>query len=144
MSDNHWMRIPPETEVESGMTWTIAVSAEQRSLGAVFVLLNRPCESLAALTTAEWMDLHSHIQRVGHALNDLFTPFSYEHVFLRHGVRQMYMEVVPRYRSPRTWRGETFEDDGQVPRSDRQRQPLSEEALAELRDAIRARLPNVV
>jgi diadenosine tetraphosphate (Ap4A) HIT family hydrolase len=143
MSENHWLRIPPEMQVESRLTWTIAVSSDQRALGASYMLLNRPCESLGRLTAAEWMDLHSHIQRVEKALDDLLAPDAYEHTFTSKGARQMYMQVLPRYQSPRTWSGETFTYD-EWGRPRQWPQQLSPEALRELRDAIRARLPAVV
>lgn len=139
-----WLRIPPETKVETRTTWTIAVSDDQHRLGTAMIFLNRPCESVADLTAAEWMDLHTHLQRIHRALAQLLGPDGYEHSFHISGARQVYMRVVPRYRSARTWRGETFDDchDGHtLPAGER---PLAAESLAELRDAIRDRLPAVV
>ena len=142
-----WIRIPPEAEVEARSTWTIAVGSDQQQLGSAVILLNRPCESVADLTAAEWMDLHTHLQRVHRALDQLLSPDSYEHAFHMSRSHQVFMEVVPRYRSPRHWLGETFEDSGPDDPGDPEvtdERSLEAEALRELRDAIRDRLPAVV
>jgi diadenosine tetraphosphate (Ap4A) HIT family hydrolase len=139
-----WLRIPPEAQVEARTTWTIALSANQRQLGAAVILLNRPCDSVADLTAAEWMDLHTHLQRVHRALDQLLSPDSYDHAFHMSRSHQVYMRVVPRYRTSRTWRGEVFDDS---PRDDDvvpDERPLESDALQELRDAIRDRMPAVV
>ena len=141
-----WLRIPPEAEVEARTTWTIAVGSDQQQLGSAVILLNRPCESVADLTAAEWMDLHTHLQRVHRALDQLLSPDTYDHAFHMSRSHQVYMEVVPRYRTPRHWLGETFEDTGTDDTNadvDAER-PLEATALRELRDAIRDRLPAVV
>jgi diadenosine tetraphosphate (Ap4A) HIT family hydrolase len=144
-----WLRIPPEAEVEARTTWTIAVGSDQAHLGSAVILLNRPCESVADLTAAEWMDLHTHLQRVHRALDQLLSPDTYDHAFHMSRSHQVYMEVVPRYRSPRHWLGETFEysgfedDDVDDSYGDAERS-LETTALRELRDAIRDRMPAVV
>lgn len=143
MSDT-WLRIPPEAQVEARTTWTIAVSTDQHQLGNAVILLNRPCDSVADLTAAEWMDLHTHLQRLHRALDQLLSPDTYDHAFHMGSSRQVYMQVLPRYRAPRTWMGEVFEDArGDQPSSPGER-PLDTTALQELRDAIRDRLPAVV
>jgi diadenosine tetraphosphate (Ap4A) HIT family hydrolase len=139
-----WLRIPPEAEVEARTTWTIAVGSDQQQLGSAVILLNRPCESVADLTAAEWMDLHTHLQRVHRALDQLLSPDTYDHAFHMSRSHQVYMEVVPRYRSPRHWLGETFEDTGADDAGGSDERSLEAAALRELRDAIRDRLPAVV
>jgi diadenosine tetraphosphate (Ap4A) HIT family hydrolase len=139
-----WLRIPPEAEVESRTTWTIAVSADQHQLGTAVILLNRPCASVGNLTAAEWMDLHNHLQRLHRALDTLLRPDGYDHDLHMSASNQVYMQVVPRYRSPRTWRGETFEDARGNANAGPAQRPFDPDALEELRDAIRDRLPLVV
>ncbi len=142
-----WLRIPPEAEVEARSTWTIAVGADQQQLGSAVILLNRPCESVADLTAAEWMDLHTHLQRVHKALDQLLSPDTYDHAFHMSRSHQVFMEVVPRYRSPRHWLGQTFEDsrrDEDDEANGTTERPLETAALRELRDAIRDRMPAVV
>jgi diadenosine tetraphosphate (Ap4A) HIT family hydrolase len=139
-----WIRIPPEAEVEARSTWTIAVGSDQQHLGSAVILLNRPCDSVAELTAAEWMDLHTHLQRVHRALDELLSPDTYEHAFHMSRSHQVFMAVVPRYRSPRHWLGETFEDSGSDDLETAAERPLEADALRELRDAIRDRLPVVV
>jgi diadenosine tetraphosphate (Ap4A) HIT family hydrolase len=139
-----WLRIPPEAEVEARASWTIAVSEDQHQLGSAIILLNRPCESVADLTAAEWMDLHRHLQRVHRALDQLLSPDTYDHAFHMSRSHQVFMEVVPRYTAPRHWLGETFEDAGIDDTAGPDERPLETTALRELRDAIRDRLPAVV
>jgi diadenosine tetraphosphate (Ap4A) HIT family hydrolase len=139
-----WLRIPPEAEVEARMSWTIAVGSDQQQLGSVVILLNRPCESVAELTAAEWMDLHTHLQRTHRALDQLLNPDTYDHAFHMSRSHQVYMEVVPRYRTARHWLGETFEDSGSADTEAPGERSLEATALRELRDAIRDRMPAVV
>ncbi|HEY8524157.1 MAG TPA: hypothetical protein VIL48_04285 [Acidimicrobiales bacterium] len=139
-----WLRIPPEAQVEARTTWTIAVSTDQHQLGAAVILLNRPCDSVADLTAAEWMDLHTHIQRVHRALDQLLSPDSYDHAFHMSPSHQVYMQVLPRYTTPRTWMGEVFDDARRGLPTGPGERPLEPAALQELRDAIRDRMPAVV
>jgi diadenosine tetraphosphate (Ap4A) HIT family hydrolase len=139
-----WLRIPPEAEVEARTSWTLAVGSDQQRLGSVVILLNRPCESVAELTAAEWMDLHTHLQRIHRALDQLLSPDTYDHAFHMSRSHQVYMEVVPRYTTPRHWLGETFEDRGVAGPEPADERSLESTALRELRDAIRDHLPAVV
>lgn len=139
-----WLRIPAETEIEVRRSWTLALNTNQFLLGTSVLLLNRPGGSVAALTAAEWMDLHTEIQRLERALDSLFAPDAYHHALLGELDRQVLVNVVPRYREARTWHGERFEDElwGRMFSPDDR--PMAPEALVELRDAIRGRLPIVV
>jgi diadenosine tetraphosphate (Ap4A) HIT family hydrolase len=144
-----WLRIRPEAEVEARTTWTIAIGDNQQQLGSVVILLNRPCDSVADLTAAEWMDLHTHLQRVHRALDALLRPDRYDHGFHMSGSHQVYMQVIPRYRTSRTWQGETFEDTrwGEAAVPDAvvaEERPLGPAAVQDLRDAIRDKMPAVV
>ncbi|HLM62889.1 MAG TPA: hypothetical protein VK306_01205 [Acidimicrobiales bacterium] len=144
MTQTNWLRVRPEAHVESRSTWTIAINENQYLLGATVILLNRPCEAVADLTAAEWMDLHAQLRRVQRALDDLLRPDQYDHAFLTSRSHQVYLDVVPRYRGSRSWAGELFQDPhfGDVFRVEDRR--LSGPALQDLRDAVRARLPAVV
>jgi diadenosine tetraphosphate (Ap4A) HIT family hydrolase len=144
VTETNWLRIPAETQVESRSTWTIAINENQYLLGATVILLNRPCEAVAELTAAEWMDLHTQLRRLQRALDDLLHPDQYDHAFLTSRTHQVYLDVVPRYRSSRSWAGERFDDPdyGEVFQVRERRLPVA--ALQDLRDAVRARLPAVV
>jgi diadenosine tetraphosphate (Ap4A) HIT family hydrolase/predicted nucleotidyltransferase len=131
------VRLRPETEIEAGPTWTIAVNTNQNLLGKTMVILNRPCESVTELTTAEWSDLHTQLRRLRIALDNLFQPDQYNYAFLMNLDRQVHLHVVPRYRAPRTWANQHFDDPhwGEVFGSEQR--PLPGEALQQLREAIR-------
>lgn len=139
-----WLRIPKDTEIEVRPSWTLAIDANQQLLGTSLILLNRPCEAVAALTAAEWMDLHTELQRLEVAIGGLLAPDTYDHAILGHLDHQVVVHIVPRYRQPREWHGERFDDThwGEVFSPDER--ALSDEALRALRDALRDRLPRVV
>jgi diadenosine tetraphosphate (Ap4A) HIT family hydrolase len=139
-----WLRIPDETQIEVRPAWTLAVNRNQFLLGTSVILLNRPGGSVAALTAAEWMDLHTELQRLERALDDLFAPDAYHHAFLGELDRQVLVNVVPRYRTARTWQGRRFEDERWGRMFLPEDRPMAPHDLAELRDAIRDRLPLVV
>jgi hypothetical protein len=90
------------------------------------------------------MDLHTHLQRTHRALDQLLNPDTYDHAFHMSRSHQVYMEVVPRYRTARHWLGETFEDSGSADTEAPGERSLEATALRELRDAIRDRMPAVV
>jgi diadenosine tetraphosphate (Ap4A) HIT family hydrolase len=144
VTDTRWLRIPADTQIEARTTWTIAVNENQHLLGACVILLNRPCGSVAALNAAEWMDLHTQMQRVQKALDDLLAPDQYDFAFFTNLAHQVLLDVIPRYQGVRSWGGERFEDErwGEVAvPAERKVDPA---ALRDLRDALRERLPTVV
>jgi diadenosine tetraphosphate (Ap4A) HIT family hydrolase len=70
----------------------------------------------------------------------LFAPDLYNHAFLMNEDRQVHLHVVPRYKSERSWSGETFTDQhwGALFGGDERR--LNDADLRVLADAIRSRL----
>ena len=86
--------VRPETVVEAGPTWTIAVNMNQNLLGKTVVVLNRPCPSVTDLTIAEWTDLHTQIKRMRAALDSLFEPDLYNYAFLMNVDRQVHLHVL--------------------------------------------------
>jgi diadenosine tetraphosphate (Ap4A) HIT family hydrolase len=144
VTETRWLRIPQDTYVDARTTWTIAVNENQHLLGACVILLNRPCEAVAKLTAAEWMDLHTQLQRAQRAVDDLLAPDQYDVGFFANNTRQVSLDVLPRYRGVRSWGGEKFGDPawGSVARLEQR--SMEPAALRDLRDAIRDRLPAVV
>lgn len=144
MTETRWLRIPQDTHVEARTTWTIAVNENQHLLGACVILLNRPCWSVSALTAAEWMDLHTQMQRAQRALDDLLAPDQYDFAFFANLAHQVALDVLPRYEGVRSWGGEKFSDPDFGTAATAAERRMEPAALRDLRDAIRDRLPAVV
>jgi diadenosine tetraphosphate (Ap4A) HIT family hydrolase len=144
VTETRWLRIPQDTHVEARATWTIAVNENQYLLGACVILLNRPCGSVSKLTAAEWMDLHTQMQRAQRALDDLLAPDQYDFAFFTNLAHQVVLDVLPRYQGVRSWGGEKFTDPDWGVIAAPGRRAMAPAALRDLRDAIRDRLPAVV
>lgn len=144
MTETRWLRIPQDTYIDARTTWTIAVSENQYLLGACVILLNRPCEAVSKLTAAEWMDLHTQLQRAQRAVDDLLAPDQYDVGFFANNTRQVSLDVLPRYRGVRSWGGEKFGDPAWGSVATLELRSMEPAALRDLRDAIRDRLPAVV
>jgi diadenosine tetraphosphate (Ap4A) HIT family hydrolase len=58
----------------------------------------------------DWAGLHLHLAKTTTALDSLFSPDQYNFAFLINLDVHVYLHVVPRYASPREWRGQTYTD----------------------------------
>lgn len=94
------------------------------------------------MAVEEWSDLHLQITRTTTALDSLFDPDLYNYTFLINQDAHVHLHVVPRYCSPREWRGERFVDSYFGGLFGTEQRQLPREALQDLRDAIRERLPD--
>lgn len=104
------LAVAPETLIEVGRFWTLALNRNQNLVGKTMVVANRHVESVTALEPEEWLDLHQQMSRVKNALDDLFHPDQYNHAFLMNADAQVHLHVVPRYRAERGWGGQMFTD----------------------------------
>ena len=134
------MSISDASVVERGARWTIAVNRNQNLLGKTLLVLDRPCESVTELADDEWLDLHRQLRRVCRALDELFQPDLYNHAFLMNQDRHVHLHVVPRYRTPRDWDGESFRDEHWGELFGTEQRQLPDARLANLAAAVRARL----
>lgn len=90
--------------------WMLVLNTNQRFLGACFWVLRRHLETVADLTTTEWMDLHPQLARATQALTLLFSPDHFNYAFLQNQERHVHMHIYPRYAQPRVFTGLTFDD----------------------------------
>jgi diadenosine tetraphosphate (Ap4A) HIT family hydrolase len=134
------LSVAPETLIDAGPSWTLAVNRNQNLVGKTMAVANRHVESVTALEPDEWLDLHHQMSRVKTALDDLFHPDQYNYAFLMNADAQVHLHIVPRYRAERTWRGQTFADPhfGELYGTEQRILPAAE--LTELASAIRTRL----
>jgi diadenosine tetraphosphate (Ap4A) HIT family hydrolase len=128
--------------VERGPLWTLALNLNQSLPGRCVLVLNRHAEDVRELAVEEWSDLHRQIARATAALDTLFDPDLYNYAFLMNQDAHIHLHVVPRYSSPREWRGERFVDPHFGSLFGTEQRHLPREALEALRDAIRERLPD--
>jgi diadenosine tetraphosphate (Ap4A) HIT family hydrolase len=104
------IQLAPETIIERGALWTIALNRSQNLLGKVMLVLNRPLEQVIFLQDDEWVDLRRQMRRVTLALTAAFQPDHFNYAFLQNQDRQVHLHIIPRYAASRTFAGETFED----------------------------------
>lgn len=126
--------------VERGEHWTLALNLNQNLPGRCVLVLNRHRESVPEVATEEWDALRPEISRVTAALDGLFAPDLYNFAFLMNLDAHVHLHVVPRYASPRGWRGETYADPHYGSLFGKEQRPASEEMLVELAGALRSRL----
>ena len=137
------IQLAPETIIERGALWTIALNRSQNLLGKVMLVLNRPLEQVIFLQDDEWVDLRRQMRRVTLALTAAFQPDHFNYAFLQNQDRQVHLHVIPRYAASRAFAGETFEDPDypdhyHVPASPHR---LSQQRLAALVETIQRALP---
>src|SRR5437764_14172789 len=104
------MNLMPESVVEDGDIWIIAMNRNQNLLGKTVLVLRRPCTAVVDLTPEEWSSLHREVKWVTAALARLFQPDQFNYAFLMNLDAQVHLHVVPRYSADRTWHGMTFHD----------------------------------
>lgn len=102
--------LAPETIIEHGALWTVALNRNQNLLGKVMLVVNRPLEQVILLREDEWTDLRRQMRRVTLALTAAFQPDHFNYAFLQNQDRQVHLHVIPRYAASRAFAGETFED----------------------------------
>jgi diadenosine tetraphosphate (Ap4A) HIT family hydrolase len=132
----------PETILERGMYWTVALNRNQNLLGKVMLVAIRPVEQVALLQDEEWVDLHRQVRRVTAALVDVFQPDHFNYAFLQNVDRQVHLHVIPRYASSRAFAGVLFNDPDypghySVPAASR---ALTQEQVVALAETIRRAL----
>jgi diadenosine tetraphosphate (Ap4A) HIT family hydrolase len=96
--------------VERGEFWTLAIKRNQNLLGKSMLVLNHRREHVSELIPEEWATLHPYVTRVTAAPDGLFAPDHYNFAFLMNLDVHVHLHVVPRFASPREWRGETYGD----------------------------------
>ena len=126
--------------VERRELWTLAINRNQNLLGKSVLVLNRHCERVLELTAEEWADLHPYVARVTAALDSLYAPDSYNLAFLMNLDAHVHLHIVPRYASPRQWRGETYSDPHYGSLFGTEERSVTEETLEALADAVKGRL----
>jgi diadenosine tetraphosphate (Ap4A) HIT family hydrolase len=134
------LTLVPETVVEEGELWTIAVNRNQNLLGKAMLVLRRRCTAVSQLEPDEWTSLHPQLCRLVDALTALYRPDQFNFAFLMNQDAQVHLHVMPRYATPRRWNGHRFDDLhwGEAP--GHEQRIVRADALARLANEIRAHL----
>lgn len=140
-SDSMTIQLDPDTVIERGDLWSIAVNRNQNLLGKTMIVLDRPCTAVTDLDQTEWLTLHPEIQRVVSAIDSLFDPDQFNFAFLMNDDAQVHLHVLPRYASARTWNGQEFTDPNWGRPFGHEQRPLNPSELLALTSEIRSALP---
>jgi len=126
----------PETVIETGRPWTLAVNRNQNLLGKSMLVLDRPCEAVVDLRATEWVELHYQIRRLTAALAAVFEPDLFNYAFLMNVDAQVHLHVIPRYSTTRQWHGQDFSDANWGSSFDHRQEPLAPTQLRAMADQI--------
>ena len=117
--------------------WQVWLNVNQNLLGKLVIVLKRHEEQVARLSAAEWVELHTQVQRTTERLRKAFAPDHFNYAFLQNQDRHVHLHVIPRYAAPREVSGIVFDDPDYpdhyaVPGRERRVSPAVLDALAEL------------
>jgi diadenosine tetraphosphate (Ap4A) HIT family hydrolase len=117
--------------------WQVWLNVNQNLLGKLLIVLKRHEEQVAKLSAAEWLELHTQLQRTTERLRSAFAPDHFNYAFLQNQDRHIHLHVIPRYAAPREVSGIVFDDPDYpdhyaVPGRGRRVSPAVLDALAEL------------
>lgn len=117
--------------------WQVWLNVNQNLLGKLVIVLKRHEEQVARLSAAEWVELHTHVQRTTERLRGPFAPDHFNYAFLQNQDRHVHLHVIPRYAAPREVSGIVFDDPDYpdhyaVPGRERRVSPAVFDVLAEL------------
>jgi diadenosine tetraphosphate (Ap4A) HIT family hydrolase len=103
-------QVDPRDLVGTWERWHVVVNHNQNYLGKVMLVLRRHETDVAALLPDEQAELWSLLGQVKTALVGAFAPDHFNYAFLMNQDRHVHLHVIPRYATPHTFAGQTFED----------------------------------
>lgn len=134
------LRLVPETIIEQGPYWVLAVNRNQDLLGKTMLVLRRPCSAVIEIEPQEWDALHTELRRLVPALGRLFEPDQVNFAFLMNLDAQVHLHVIPRYAASRGWGGREFVDVHWGEAFGHEQKPLANDELLILARSIGAEL----
>jgi diadenosine tetraphosphate (Ap4A) HIT family hydrolase len=97
-------------EIRRSQHWRTIVNRNQNLLRKLCIVLQRHEESVDALESQEWSELHTEIRWAVDRLSAAFRPDHFNHVFLQNQDRHVHLHV--RYATERSFEGREFHDPG--------------------------------
>lgn len=122
--------------------WRVVLDANQRFLGKCFVTLLEHKESISDLSTNEWQDLHSVMQRLEKGVKGAFHPshFNWEclmnNAIIANQPTHVHWHLHPRYNKPIEFGGDIFYDTELYPPKERTSHTVSRDILEQIKQAI--------
>lgn len=100
----------PEVLVHDFGAWALCLNRNQDLVGRCYLLLRRPATDPLAVSAQEQAALWNAAAKTKAALARLFAPDHWNYAFLMNVDPQVHFHVIPRYRTPRHFRGLEFAD----------------------------------
>ncbi len=100
----------PDVLVHDFGLWALCLNRNQDLLGRCYLLLRRPCTDPMALTPAEQAALWTCASKAKAAIARTFAPDHWNYAFLMNVDPQVHFHLIPRYKTPRSFRGAEFTD----------------------------------
>lgn len=98
--------------------WNVFLADKQDYIGRCILVLNRHCESLSKLKSEEWTELKSLIERLEIAITSSLGADMYNWSCLMNDFYKsetpnphLHIHVRPRYKTPITINGKTYNDE---------------------------------
>jgi diadenosine tetraphosphate (Ap4A) HIT family hydrolase len=132
--------VDPATVLREGPIWRVVLNKNQNLLGKTMLVLRRSSTDVLDVRPEEWDAFTHELRSVRAAIDELFQPDQWNHVFLMNADPQVHCHVVPRYASPREWAGLTFVDPHYGELFGHEQRVLPPPQLKSLREDIEARL----
>ena len=126
--------------------WRVVLDPNQRFLGKSFVTLLDHKQALSDLSSADWQDFHTLVQRLEGALRSAFAPNHFNwsclmNIAAMNGQEtHVHWHIHPRYAAPVSFSGEVFEDTQWYPITENVDHVVSRDVLEEVAKEIRAHL----
>lgn len=90
--------------------WTLILNENQATLGRVYFALKRHETDVTALSPAEVSALWEFAGQAKGVLETLFAPDHFNYLFHMNLTPHAHMHIYPRYKTPREFAGQVFED----------------------------------
>jgi hypothetical protein len=90
--------------------WQVWLNVNQNLLGKLVIVLKRHEEQVARLSAAEWVELHTQVQRTTERLRSAFAPDHFNYAFLQNQDRTSICRSFHAMRDPGEVSGVVFDD----------------------------------
>lgn len=90
--------------------WNVSLRPEQVTLGSIILSLDRPCPTLAGITSKEGEELSEAFEVIEQLFRNTFKPNKLNYLALMMVDHQVHFHVIPRYESSVLFENVEFQD----------------------------------